>query len=113
MSVNRDMSLTSEEKISEYYDKNIEPLFNGYVNDKHKKDCMDGILALYKYLKENKITYEKFENNSDVIDDIIEFFGKTHVYNGIPLYLEEITGDHSESILCERQDELIKFLLTL
>ena len=112
--MDRDMSLTSEEeKISNYYDKNIEPLFDGYVNDKHKKDCMVGILTLHNYLKENKITYEKFENDSDVIDDIIEIFSKTNLSNGIPLYLEEVTGDHSESILYERQDELIKFVLTL
>ena len=68
---------------------------------------------MYNALKEDKVTYDQWKTDDDVIDDFIEFFGKTHLSNGIPLYLEEITGDHSGDILNERQDELIKFLLNL
>lgn len=96
-----------------YYDTNIEPLFDGYVNDKHKNDCVEGILVLYDALKEDKITYEQWKSDIDVQDDICEFFGKTPLSKGIPLYLEEITGDHSNVILEERQDDLIKFLVEL
>jgi hypothetical protein len=94
------------EMIEKYYDDNIKTLFNGYVNEKHKKDCVDGILVLFDHLEKFNVTLKQWQDDVDVYDAMIDYLFK------IPLYLEEITGDHSDEIVRERQDTLIKFLLT-
>ena len=98
------------EKMEQYYETNIEPLFNGYVNEKHKTDCLKGMTVLYEILKEEKITYKQWKKDDG---DLGELFEKTHLSDGIPIYLEDFTGEHSMEIYYERQDDLVRFLISL
>tara|TARA_R110002153_G_scaffold148898_1_gene300241 strand:+ start:1462 stop:1797 length:336 start_codon:yes stop_codon:yes gene_type:complete len=98
------------EKMEQYYETDIEPLFNGYVNEKHKTDCLKGMSVLYDTLKEEKITFKQWKKDEG---DLGELFEKTHLSDGIPLYLEEVTGDHSGEICYGRQDDLVRFLISL
>ena len=102
--------MSVKEKIEQYYDDKIKPLFKGYVNDKHKNDCVENALELYRAMKRENITYSQISSLSGD-DDVYEHFYEKYITK-IPLYLEALTGDYSMEIASQREDALIKFLIS-
>ena len=102
-----DITQTTIDQIADFYEENIKTEFGGYVNEKHKEDCVNGIIELMKFVNDNDITFEQWKSDVDIYDDSYEIF------SNIPLYLETVTDYTSEKILEERKDNIMKFIISI